>query len=70
MFDLIILTQSLQAYNKSTAAGNQSERETTVSLQIFPTLDYHDLQFLTEQTHFFKVSYSIISQHKILDLFQ
>ena len=52
MLDLIILTQSLQMDN---TAGHQSVREGTVSIQIQPTLHYHDLHFITAQTDFFKV---------------
>ena len=54
MLDLIILTQSVQVAD-GTESLNQSSDNRPRSLVILPTLHPENLQFLSEETAFYKV---------------
>ncbi|XP_053397950.1 protein dopey-1-like isoform X3 [Mercenaria mercenaria] len=59
MLDLIILTQSVQVEDRPDSTGNHTGSD-HMTLQILPTLHWEDLKFLSEHTHFFKISAEIL----------
>ncbi|KAL4233674.1 Protein dopey-1 [Mactra antiquata] len=60
MLDLIILNQSVQMDTNQDISDNQSSPEGHRSIRILPTLHWDDLQFLSENTQFFRICAEIL----------